>query len=56
MATKTYDLSTSTKWANLSDGDHTVQIIAKADGYRASEASSAVTFEIIAIPDRHQLE
>lgn len=38
-----YDLSTSTKWANLSDGDHTVQIIAKADGYRASEPSESVT-------------
>lgn len=39
----TYDLSTSSKWTNLSDGDHTVQIIAKADGYRDSEPSSAVT-------------
>lgn len=39
----TYDLSTSTKWSTLSDGDHIVTIVAKADGYRASEPSAGVT-------------
>lgn len=39
----TYDLSTSSKWASLADGEHTVTIVAKADGYRDSEPSSAVT-------------
>lgn len=39
----TYDLSTSSKWSTLSDGDHTVTIVAKADGYRDSEPSTSVT-------------
>ena len=40
---KSYDLSTSSKWSALSDGEHTVQIVAKAVGYRDSEPSAAVT-------------
>ena len=39
---KSYDLSTSSKWSALSDGEHTVQIVAKGTGYRDSERSSAV--------------
>lgn len=42
-ATKSYDLSTSSKWASLADGEHQVTIVAKADGYKDSNASSAVT-------------
>lgn len=40
---KSYDLSTSSKWSALSDGEHTVQIVAKADGYRDSAKSTSVT-------------
>ena len=42
-ARKSYDLSTSAKWATLSSGNHNVQIVAKASGYRDSEKSAAVT-------------
>nr|DAI55030.1 MAG TPA: hypothetical protein [Caudoviricetes sp.] len=38
---KSYDLSTSAKWATLSSGNHNVQIVAKASGYRDSEKSAA---------------
>ncbi len=41
---KTYDLSASSKWSSLADGEHTVQIVAKATGYKDSEKSAAVTF------------
>lgn len=37
-----YDLSTSSKWANLSDGSHHVTIVAKADTYRDSKPSIGV--------------
>ena len=40
---KSYDLSTSSKWSALSDGEHTVQIVAKGTGYRDSEPSAAVS-------------
>ena len=40
---KSYDLSTSAKWATLTAGNHNVQIVAKASGYRDSEKSAAVT-------------
>ena len=43
VARKSYDLSTSAKWATLSSGNHNVQIVAKANGYRDSEKSAAVT-------------
>lgn len=37
-----YDLSTSSKWANLSEGSHHVTIVAKADTYRDSKPSIGV--------------
>lgn len=40
---KSYDLSTSSKWSALSDGEHTVQIVAKGTGYRNSAKSTSVT-------------
>lgn len=40
---KSYDLSTSTKWANLADGEHTVKIKAKGAGYGTSSFSNSVT-------------
>ena len=40
---KSYDLSTSSKWSALSDGEHTVQIVAKGTGYRDSAKSTGVT-------------
>ena len=39
----TYDLSTNAKWATLADGSHSVTIVAKADRYRDSEPSAAVS-------------
>ena len=40
---KSYDLSSSSKWAALSDGEPTVQIVAKGTGYRDSAKSTSVT-------------
>lgn len=40
---KSYDLSTSSKWANLADGEHTVKIKAKGAGYGTSSFSNSVT-------------
>lgn len=40
---KSYDLSTSTKWANLADGEHTVKIKAKGSGFGTSSFSNSVT-------------
>ena len=40
---KSYDISTSSKWSALSDGEHTVQIVAKGTGYRDSAKSTSVT-------------
>ena len=39
----TYDLSTNAKWAILAGGTHNITIVAKADGYRDSEPSAAVS-------------
>ena len=36
------DLSTLSGWANLSDGTHTITIVAKGTGYRDSEKSAGV--------------
>ena len=36
------DLTTLSGWANLTDGNHTIQIMAKADGYIDSEKSTGV--------------
>ena len=43
VASKSYDLSTSTKWSSLSDGEHTVTLRAKASNYGTSNASNSVT-------------
>ena len=40
---KSYDLSTSTKWANLADGEHVVKLRAKGAGYGSSSFSNSVT-------------
>lgn len=40
---KSYDLSTSTKWANLADGDHVVKLRAKGTGFGDSSFSNSVT-------------
>ena len=40
---KSVDLTTLSGWANLSDGEHTITIKAKADGYRDSQASEGVS-------------
>lgn len=42
-ASKSYDLSTSSKWANLADGEHTVTIKSKASNYGTSNFSNSVT-------------
>ena len=36
------DLTTLSGWANLTDGNHTIQIMAKSDGYIDSEKSAGV--------------
>lgn len=36
------DLTTLSGWADLTDGNHTIQIMAKADGYQDSEKSAGV--------------
>lgn len=40
---KSYDLSTSSKWANLADGDHVIKLRAKGTGYGSSSFSNSVT-------------
>ena len=40
---KSYDLSTSTKWANLADGEHVVKLKSKGAGYGTSSFSNSVT-------------
>ena len=40
---KSYDLSTSTKWANLADGEHVVKLKSKGSGYGTSSFSNSVT-------------
>lgn len=40
---KSYDLSTSTKYANLADGDHVVKLRARGAGYGSSSFSNSVT-------------
>lgn len=36
------DLTTLSGWANLTDGNHIIKIVAKADGYKDSEKSAGV--------------
>lgn len=38
------DLTTLSGWGNVSSGEHSIQVVAKADNYRDSEKSTAVTF------------
>ena len=42
---KSVDLTTLAGWSALSDGSHSITIVAKADGYRDSEPSAAVSVE-----------
>lgn len=37
------DLTTLSGWGNVADGQHSIQVVAKADGYRDSEPSAAVS-------------
>ena len=39
------DLTTLPGWASLSTGSHNITIVARADGYRDSEPSAAVSVE-----------
>lgn len=38
------DLTTLSGWGNVANGSHNIQVVAKADGYRDSEKSTAVSF------------
>ena len=38
------DLTSLSGWNNVSDGEHNIQVVAKADNYRDSEKSTAVSF------------
>lgn len=38
------DLTTLSGWGNVANGQHSIQVVAKADGYRDSEKSTAVSF------------
>lgn len=38
----TVDLTTLSGWGNVADGQHSIQVVAKADGYESSEYSQAV--------------
>ena len=40
---KSADLTTLPGWASLSTGSHNITIVAKAEGYRDSEPSAAVS-------------
>lgn len=40
----TYDLTSSSSWNNLSGGEHTLQVVAKATGYLDSAKSTSVSF------------
>lgn len=42
---KSIDLTTLPGWASLSSGSHNITVVAKADGYRDSEPSAAVSVE-----------
>ena len=54
---KSYDLSTSTKWANLADGEHVVKIKARGSGYGTSSFSNSVTVTkgVVAMPVKGDL-
>lgn len=42
---KSIDITTLSGWSSLSDGNHNITIVAKADGYKDSEPSAAVSVE-----------
>ena len=44
------DLTTLPGWASLSDGSHNITIVAKADGYKDSEQSTAVSVTKAFVP------
>ena len=48
VAKKTVDLTTLSGWVNLSDGNHTIKIVAKGTGYSNSEKSAGV--EVVKAP------
>lgn len=45
VSRKSIDLTTLPGWSSLSSGSHSITIVAKADGYRDSEPSAAVSVE-----------
>lgn len=45
VSTTSVDLSTLSGWASLTDGEYSVTIVARADGYRDSEQSAAVSVQ-----------
>ena len=45
VSRKSVDLTTLPGWSSLSSGSHSITIVAKAEGYRDSEPSAAVTVE-----------
>ena len=44
VAKVSIDLTTLSGWGNVADGQHSIQVVAKADGYKDSEKSTAVSF------------
>lgn len=44
---KSIDVTTLSGWGALSDGNHTITVVAKADGYKDSTPSTAVSVEKI---------
>lgn len=50
-----YNLTNSAGWTSLSDGNHNITIVAKADGYRDSEHSSAVVVTKATTPTEDEL-
>ena len=44
-ANVSYNLTNSAGWSSLSDGNHNITIVAKADGYRDSEPSNPVSVQ-----------
>lgn len=55
MTRKSVDLATLAGWTSLSDGNHNITIVAKADGYRDSEQSSAVVVTKATTPVEDEL-
>lgn len=46
---KSVDLTTLPGWASLSTGSHNITVVAKADGYKDSEPSAAVSIKVYSI-------